>query len=72
MSDKIPNIDDVIDEICRKVKSPKGHDVDASEARAFNRQYWFCILRMPVEIRAKFIAKNLIYYGRELKKGAKK
>ena len=68
MPTKIPSIPEVIDFACRKVKSPRGHDVSASEGRAFLRQFFFEVLRMPPVIMVKFIAKCLIYYGREMKK----
>jgi len=70
----IPDIDQVIDWALRFTKSPKGHDPDASEARAFHRRLWLEILKMEPEIATKYIAKCLVYYGKAKgkKKGAKK
>lgn len=61
---KIPSITSIIDTCCRLVKAKRGHDVDATEGRAFTRQFFILIGKMDPDTRHKFIDKYVRYYGR--------
>lgn len=59
---KIPNITSIIDLCCRLVKAKKGHDVDATEGRAFTRQFFIQLSKMDPDTRHSFVEKYVRYY----------
>lgn len=61
---KIPPITKLIDACCKAVSSPKGHDVSASEGRAFIRQFFLQLNKMKPTVRQAFIDKYLAYYSK--------
>lgn len=61
----LPRITDVIDKSCREVKAQVGHDVSASEGRAFTRRFFFQLLEMDKDTREAFIKYCLEYYDQD-------